>query len=301
MIVSVSVDLDGLGCYAAIHGLSARLSDAALRAVPVLAVQRLAEVFDGLGCKGTFFAIGRELSIEPGPLRACAGAGHEIASHSYDHDYALSRRADPSEDLARADDAIFAACGVRPRGFRAPGYTLSPALLAAVRARGYLYDSSLLPSPAYYLAKAAAVGFYALRGRPSQSILGNVGQLFSRRGPHLREGVRELPVATLPLVRGPVFGTVVLGVGEGFAGTLLRLGEAGGHINLELHGIDALDATDAGSPELARRQPGLQLPAREKLGRLRALLRKLRARGEACTLEAAALRLWPDARPSKEA
>src|SRR5206468_2003853 len=116
VIWSVSVDLDGLGCYAAIHGLSLRLHDRAQRAVP--------------------------------------------------------------------ERAIEDACGRRPRGFRAPGYTLSPALLDAVRDRGYAYDSSLLPSPPYYALKAAALLAYALRGRKSQSILGGVGQLFAPRGPH---------------------------------------------------------------------------------------------------------------------
>jgi len=39
VIWSVSVDLDGLGCYAAIHGISLRLDDRAVRAVPELAVR----------------------------------------------------------------------------------------------------------------------------------------------------------------------------------------------------------------------------------------------------------------------
>ncbi len=303
MIFSVSVDLDGLSCYAAIHGLPAgALSARSLRAVPEVALARFCELFAEEKIAGTFFAIGSELEL-PGAAAAlgkAARAGHEVGSHSHSHDYALSRRApaEIADDLARAETAIWSATGARPRGFRAPGYTLSPALLAAVRARGYLYDSSLLPSPPYYLAKAAAVGLYALRGRPSQSILGGVGQLFAGRGPHLREGVRELPVATLPFLRGPVFGTVVLGVGEPIAAALLRFGQAGGHLNLELHGIDALDSTDTDSPALASVQPGLALPASVKLGRLRALLRRLRARGEACTLESAALRFWPESRPA---
>lgn len=302
MIFSVSVDLDGLGCYAAIHGLAAsKLPEKALRAVPEVALSRFCELFADEKIAGTFFAIGRELEL-PGAAAAlglAARAGHEVGSHSFSHDYALSRLS-PAEiafDLARAETAIWSATGARPCGFRAPGYTLSKALLSAVRERGYLYDSSLMPSLPYYLAKAAAVGLYGLRGRKSQSILGPVGQLFGSRGPHLREGVRELPVATLPLLRGPVIGTVVLGVSEPVAAGLLRLGEARGHLNLELHGIDLLDSTDAGAPELAGAQPGLALPVREKLGRLRALLRRLGARGEACTLKSAALRFWPEARP----
>ena len=62
MIVSVSVDLDGLGCYAAIHGLDpGSLSERALEAVPIEAVARLCEAFSSLRIRATFFAIGSEL------------------------------------------------------------------------------------------------------------------------------------------------------------------------------------------------------------------------------------------------
>ena len=313
-LFSVSVDLDGLGCYAAIHGLDADgLSERAHRAVPEAALSRLCESFERQRVRATFFSIGRELSI-PGAattLARAAQAGHEIASHSFSHDYALSRlpQAAIEADLLLAESEIERAAGRKPRGFRAPGYTLSPALLAALRARGYLYDSSLLPSPPYYLAKALAIGLHALSGQRSHSILGNVGQLFGARGAHVRAGVRELPVSTVPLLGIPVIGTVVVGVGEGLAGFLagrafarargdglgsnhLHTNQRRRHFNLELHGIDALDDTDVDAPGLARVQPGLRLPAAVKLRRLEALLGRLRAQAESCTLEEAASRLF---------
>jgi peptidoglycan-N-acetylglucosamine deacetylase len=287
VIWSVSVDLDGLGCYAAIHGLRLGLDDRALRAVPEVALGRFCDLFAGLGVRGTFFVIGKEAGIAPRALRAAAGGGHEIASHSYAHDYALSRktREEIAQDLALAERAIEDASGQRPRGFRAPGYTLSAALLDAVRERGYAYDSSLLPSPPYYAAKAAAIALYALRGRRSLSILGGVGQLFARRKAHRRRGVRELPVATLPCLRAPVIGTTVLPLPF-----LARAAFAGGHLNLELHGIDALDRSDVPA-EIARSQPGMRMPADGKLQRLRRLLGTLP--GEHCTLQEAAASLLP--------
>ena len=297
-LFSVSVDLDGLGCYAAIHGQDpAALGQAALRAVPVVAVERLSELFAKHGLAGTLFSIGNDLVIEGAApaLRRAALAGHEIASHSFAHDYALSRRpqAEIEQDLAQAEQAIAQACGKRPVGFRAPGYTLSPALLGALRTRGVLYDSSLLPSPPYALAKAAVLGLYALTGKRSRSILGAPGQLFRSRAPHRLEGLRELPVATLPLLRAPVIGTVVNGLPDGLAAWLSRAAFAGGHFNLELHGIDVLDHTDGATPALAAAQPGLRLPAKEKLRRLSALFAALKEVAEPCTLEQAARTLLP--------
>lgn len=298
-LFSVSVDLDGLGCYAAVHGLpEASLDERALRAVPEVALGRFAELFGGLGLRATFFAIGRELEEVPGAAAALAGAaraGHEVGSHSWAHDYALAKRA-PAEidaDLARCDEVIERATGRAPRGFRAPGYTLSKALLGSLRRRGYLYDSSLLPSPPYYAAKAVALGLHRLAGRRSSSILGGIGQLFGRRGPHRLSGVRELPIATLPFLRGPVIGTVALAAPARLAQALARAAFAQGHLNLELHGIDLLDATDGPSPRLARLQPGLRLPAAVKARRLRALLAGLLRDCEACTLQQAAERLLP--------
>ena len=264
-----------------------RLDDRAQRAVPELAVQRLCDLFEGLRVRGTFFVIGRDAGIAPSSLKSAAGAGHEIASHSHAHDYALSRRTrqEIARDLALSERAIADACGQTPRGFRAPGYTISAALLDAVRDRGYAYDSSLLPSPPYYAAKAAALALYGLRRRRSESILGGVGQLFASRGPHRRRGVRELPVATLPVLRAPVIGTTVVPLPW-----LARAAFARGHLNLELHGIDVLDRSDVPGA-IAAAQPGLGMRAAEKLRRLRELLESLP--GEHRTLHDAAIQLLP--------
>jgi peptidoglycan/xylan/chitin deacetylase (PgdA/CDA1 family) len=297
-LFSVSVDLDGIGCYAAIHGNDPRsLTERAMRAVPEVALVRLCELFEQQSIRATFFSIGQELSIPMAKetLARAHAAGHEIASHSFAHDYALSRRSQPEieDDLQRAEAAIEAAVGQKPRGFRAPGYTLSSALVAALRSRGYAYDSSLLPSPPYYLAKALAIGMHALRGKKSHSILGHVGQLFGPRAAHELDGLRELPVSTLPIVGMPIIGTVVTAVSESLAGFLSERAFAGGHFNLELHGIDVLDVSDTDLPALGGVQPGLNVPAKIKLQRLAALLGRLRSQAESCTLEEASTQMFP--------
>src|SRR5205807_8141368 len=69
VIWSVSVDLDGLGCYAAIHGLSPSLDERAQRAVPEVALQRFGELFQVLDLRATFSAFGREAAITPASLQ----------------------------------------------------------------------------------------------------------------------------------------------------------------------------------------------------------------------------------------
>jgi hypothetical protein len=299
VIASVSVDLDGLACYAAIHGIDPEtLDDRALRAVPEVATGRLCELFAGMGIQATFFVIGNDLrhSSAADAIAAAARAGHEIASHSQDHDYALSRRDRSAieRDLIRAEEAIRVACGVAPRGFRAPGYTVSDALLETVRERGYLYDSSLLPSPLYYGAKALALALYAVRGRRSRSILGAPAQVFGSRSPHWRSGLRELPIATLPVLRAPVIGTVIAAAPPRIGAMLARAASASGHLNLELHGIDALDGSDGVPAALVAAQPGLRTAASLKLRRLREVLATIRDEAEFATLEKSAVRLLPE-------
>jgi len=91
-LAAVSVDLDEIGCYAAIHGLEPPDEDAG-RAIYRRALPRLGRLFDELSIRATFFAIGRDVDGENAPrLRALAEAGHEIANHSASHLYDLTRR-----------------------------------------------------------------------------------------------------------------------------------------------------------------------------------------------------------------
>jgi hypothetical protein len=296
--LALSIDLDALDQYAGLYGLPASLLDErALQVVPALAAERFGALCDALGVKGTLFVVGRDVALGRGvrELEALAKAGHELASHSFDHDYALSRRAPEriDDDLARAEDAIARLSGARPVGFRAPGYTLSARLVDLLRARGYAYDSSLLPSPAYYAAKAAAIGALALAGRESRSILGDVTQLARPRTPHRHKGLLELPIATLPKVRVPFIGTLLtqappelsLKLAEGLAGDEL--------VVIELHGVDLCDASDGVPQALVDHQRDLATPASVKTARLEAVLRALLDGREGVTLAEAARLLEP--------
>jgi peptidoglycan/xylan/chitin deacetylase (PgdA/CDA1 family) len=244
VIWSVSVDLDGLGCYAAIHGLPLRLDDRSLRAVPELAVQRFCDLFSSLGVRGTFFVIGREASIAPGTLRAAAAAGHEIASHSYAHDYALSRktREEIAQDLALAERAIEDASG-RGRGASAPPDTRSRPRCSTRCVTGATPPRfpQLLPARPTTRSRRRLLT-YALRGRKSQVSSAAWANLFAPAartgGARCRSFRWRLPGAR------PVIRTTVLPLPW-----LARGAAAGGLVNLELHGIDALDRTDV--PEIA--------------------------------------------------
>lgn len=285
-LASISVDLDGLGHYAAIHGLGAEVvPDEARGLVHRVAVPRFAELVEGVGGRGTLFVIGAEVDAAArAPLEGVLRRGHELASHSHRHDYALSRASqeDIGRDLAEAEGVLAGLGAPRPLGFRAPGYTLSPALLRAVASRGYAYDASIFPAAPYWAAKALTLGWLRIRRRRSAAILDTPRVLLSPRLPYRpdldrpeRRGnapLLELPMSVTPGARLPFIGTfVVLAPWPLVRGAYARLRGAP-FLSLELHAVDLLGPEDGLPVALTRTQPDLALPLGTKLARLREVL-----------------------------
>ncbi len=299
---ALSVDLDSLTHYCRIQGLPDSLLDERARGLLAeKAIPRLLELFAAANAPATFFVIGADVSL-PGMKRALSGAhaaGVELASHSYSHDYGLSRRTQPEieADLARCEEAL-GELGVKPAGFRAPGYTLSSALLKAVAARGYEYDSSAFPATPYYLAKASVMGALEVLRRPSRAILDSPRVLLAPRTPYrpslehpYRRGdaaLVELPMAVAPFTRLPFIGTWATSMPWPLVEATFRSLRRDALFNFELHAIDVLDATDGVPPELVRQQRDLTVPARVKMERLGKLFAWLGAdRDRVSVLEAA--------------
>ncbi|MBT8451234.1 MAG: polysaccharide deacetylase family protein [Deltaproteobacteria bacterium] len=298
-LASISVDLDEVPRYAAIHGVEVPTGPGA-RAVYEKCVPRITAWFDDDSIRATFFAIGEDLEREEN-RRAIAGlhaAGHEIGNHSYHHHYDLTRRAagDIGDEIRRGATIIEQSCGTRPVGFRAPGYTVSDVLFSALEACGVEYDSSVFPCPSYYAVKAAALGAIKLRGRQSSSILDRpevlraprepyrIGRPFWRSG----DGLMELPIGVTPL-QLPYIGTSLVLGGDQLSDRLSRQMLRREFINLELHGFDLADSYEDGLEALRPHRADLRRPAAEKLRSLRTAVRVIRDAGyELVTLEEAA-------------
>ena len=110
---------------------------------------RVLELFEQAGVKATFFTLGWVAARHPGLIRRIAEAGHELASHGWDHRRVFTL--DEKEfraDLDRAHQAIEAAGGVAPTGYRAPSFSIdarTPWAHAILAERGYAYSSSVAP------------------------------------------------------------------------------------------------------------------------------------------------------------
>jgi peptidoglycan/xylan/chitin deacetylase (PgdA/CDA1 family) len=291
-LCSVSVDLDEIPCYAAIHGLP-EPSEPSASAIYRCALPRLAAEFEALQIPATFFAIGKDLRHAHArqALARLAAQGHEIANHSLDHLYDLSRRsrAEMRTQVAGGIEAIERAVGRAPVGFRAPGYTINDTLFSVLSELGVAYDSSVFPCPLYYSLKLAAISGYRLLSRPTHSILDHprvlsapadpyrIGAPYTRRG----SALLELPIGVTRASSGqlPYIGTFLSMAGERGARWFSARIAGRSHVNLELHGIDASDAELDGLHELRQHQPDLRRSAAEKLAALRAAITYLREQG----------------------
>ncbi len=308
--LAVSIDLDPVPCYYRIHGLGqapAELRDVVLRR----GLPRIAAVLARHRVPATWFVVGHDLDErEVGArsaaaaatlLRARVSAGDELGNHSLSHPYDLAR-ADAgvvADEIGGCDDRLRALTGHPVRGFRAPGYDLSPTMLAELVRRGYVYDSSIFPAPAYYAAKAAVMAGLALLGRPSGAVTTEPRALIAPTEPYRpsmtapwRRGqaaVVELPISVTPWLRLPAIGTTLLVAPPWLRRRLVAGAARHPLFNLELHGIDGCDAELDGIPgELVARQPDLRISVDDKLARLDALLTGLCADRDAVTLAVAA-------------
>jgi peptidoglycan-N-acetylglucosamine deacetylase len=297
-LCSVSIDLDEVHHYFAIHGLvepGSRPSNL----VYDVALERLGGIASAHRIPLTLFAVGADMArVENAArLREWSGSGHEIANHSLDHRYDLTRlgREQMERQVLDAVTLLERATGQRPVGFRAPGYLVNDTLLEVVQQSGAQYDSSVFPCPAYGIAKLAALGYGRLRSRPSSSILGNpvawLGPTRPYRVGSKGHGLRELPVQVVGPVRIPYIGTTLTLLGPRWARKLTALLRRESFVNLELHGMDALDSRD-GLSGLLPYQPDVGIPVERKLAALSAAIEALGDQGRTfVTLREAAVRL----------
>lgn len=150
--------------------------------------------------RATFFSVGRVVEEHPELIRAVAEEGHEIASHGHTHTplFELS----PSEfreELELSAAAIEDVVGVRPDGFRAPNFSVTPRTqwaFDALEDAGYGYDSSVFPvrTPMYGVQGAPVSPYWVDPRRPFEDANGTAGLL-------------ELPLAVFhPSARLPTAG-----------------------------------------------------------------------------------------------
>lgn len=275
---SMSLDLDNQWSYMKTHG------DEGWQSFPSyldMVVPRILELLARHNLTITFFIVGQDAALEKNrnALRSIVDAGHEIANHSFHHEpwLHLYSAAEVEAEIANAEEAIFAATGVRPTGFRGPGFSISKTVLQTLKARGYQYDASTFPTflgplaRAYYFFNA---GFSKEERKKRASLYGSVTDGLRSLHPYEWElsngSLLEIPVTTVPVIRAPFHLSYIMflagyspAVARSYFSTALQMCRLRGvEPSLLLHPLDYLGGDDV--PEL-KFFPGMKIPGREKV------------------------------------
>jgi len=231
--------------------------------------------------KITFFIVGQDAVLEKNhaALGQLTAAGHEIANHSFHHEpwLHLYSREKLEGELARAEDAIESATGVRVKGFRGPGFSLSNSTLNVLQSRGYEYDATSFPNVLNPLARAYFFSKSRLSDEEKQQRKALFGTFSDAKRPvkpyrwSLEQGeLLELPVTTMPVFKVPVhfsylvylasYSSPVASLYTSMAASMCRM--TGTEPSLLLHPLDFMGAEDNTGLEFF---PAMNMPVNKKL------------------------------------
>lgn len=106
-------------------------------------------MFADAGVQATFFTLGWVAQRHPALMRRIAEAGHELASHGWDHERVFRMDAGTfARDLERSRKTIEDAGGVPITGYRAPSFSIdarTPWAFEVLAEQGFAYSSSVAP------------------------------------------------------------------------------------------------------------------------------------------------------------
>lgn len=145
------------------------------------------QMFADADVKATFFTLGWVAQRHPEMMRRIAAAGHEVASHGWDHQRVFRMgRAAFAQDLEISRKAIEDASGMRVSGYRAPSFSIdqrTPWAFEVLAEQGYAYSSSVAPlsHDHYGWAEAPRFAFRPLTGSDLIEIPVTTAMLGNRR------------------------------------------------------------------------------------------------------------------------
>ncbi len=277
-LASLSLDLDNEWAYIKTHG------DPAWESFPSyldVVVPRFLEILRRLNQRITVFVVGQDAALPKNgaALGMLAAAGHEIGNHSFHHEPWLGRYSDAQieAEIVRSNEAIVAATGVRPVGFRGPGFSLSRPTLEILAQHGFRYDCSTFPT--YIGPLARAYYFMTAKLTPEErekrkALFGSFADgLRSLRPYRWNLGDRslvEIPVTTFPVLKVPIHFSYVLYLATlapplalpYFRSALLACRALGIAPSLLLHPLDFLDGEDVATLAFF---PAMNVPRAKKL------------------------------------
>ena len=146
---ALSVDVEDWFQVGAFETVIARDDWASLEHRVEANTDKVLALFGEGGVKATFFTLGWVAERYPALMRRIADAGHEVASHGWDHQRVFTMGPEQFRaDIARARAVLEDATGQKVSGYRAPSFSIdvrTPWAHQVLAEEGYAYSSSVAP------------------------------------------------------------------------------------------------------------------------------------------------------------
>jgi len=285
-LASISLDLDDLWSYMKIYG------DPRWEEFPSfldVLIPDVLDLLDELGLIATFFVVGQDAALDKNRelLGQLTERGHEVGNHSFHHEAWLYRfsREQIEQELVKAEEQIAKATSQNPVGFRGPGFSWSLDLLDLLEKRGYLYDTTVMPT---YIGSIARAYYFR-----NSKLTRDEKRMRMEGGRGFKDGMRpvkpyfwglnsgrhllEIPVTTVPMLKTPFHMSYLLFLNQYSTGMMLaylklalflcRL--TGTEPSFVIHPTDLLTAEQV---PFMRFFPGMSMTATEKRKILRRVI-----------------------------
>ena len=143
-IVCLTFDFDGISGFIA-RGATTPTPVSRGEFGPRVGAPRLLALLRKYRIKSSWYVPGHTIETFPDAVRSVVEHGHEIGHHGWRHisPVALSR-AEEEAELVRGNEAIKRISGEYARGYRSPGWDLSPHSVDLFLQHGFTYDSSMM-------------------------------------------------------------------------------------------------------------------------------------------------------------
>ncbi|MBP6362577.1 MAG: DUF3473 domain-containing protein [Novosphingobium sp.] len=149
LVNGLSVDVEDWFQVGAFEGVIDRGSWTSLDDRVERNCERILEMFAAADVHATFFTLGWVAQRHGGLMRRIVDAGHELASHGWDHERVFRFDRDSfAADLERSKKVLEDASGAAVNGYRAPSFSIdqrTPWAYMALAEQGFAYSSSVAP------------------------------------------------------------------------------------------------------------------------------------------------------------
>lgn len=180
--------------------------------------------------KATLFMVGNDFKhkINHSSIQSAVKYGHEIANHSLSHiqGFKLLSAEEKEKEIKGMEDLCREVTGIKPIGFRAPGWNISDDTILPLKKLGYKYDSSIHPTSFMPLLKLLHWKSMSDGTKSDRTTMGHLKYIFASTKPYKtsstsffkkgKDGIIEFPVTVTPILRIPFFATFLLSTGINF-------------------------------------------------------------------------------------